>query len=292
MQTHTDKIWISLDKEVSTVKELVDHIISCGYIADAPDQQEQDENFVYNYGYPRTFSRGTTTLASRLVDLVEDADIMVTDNHLLVPHEGKIISALPEFWCQWRFEPEYINRPATIGYNCFMNRERGERDRIFELLKKRNILDKGLVSYLDRGYDTVNAHGTLEQCIIDTNISLISETYVIDKAVVFSEKIFRALQIPRPWLLFCSCQSIELLKQYGFDVLDDYVDTSYDTIKIAWNRMDAILDQLETFINRRYTPKDYERFRQAAKHNQDLLEQYEKSWPLKLAEIKHRIRLA
>jgi hypothetical protein len=283
MITHNDGIWISDKKERSTVKELTDHIISCGYIADAPDQD--------NFGYPKTFTRGTTTLASRLVDLVEDADIMVTDNHTLVPVKGKLISTLPEFWSQWRFEPEYVNRPATIGYNCFMNRERGERDRIFELLKKRNILDKGLVSYLDRDYDTVNIHGTLEQCIIDTNISLITETYIIDKAVVFSEKIFRALQIPRPWLLYCSTKSIELLKRYGFDVLDDYVDTSYDAIEINYDRLDAILDQLETFISKQYTVKDYERFLQAAKHNQDLLEQYEKSWPLKLAEIKQRIRL-
>ena len=58
-----------------------------------------------------------------------------------------------------------------------MYRLRGDRDRIFELLTKRNILNYGLVSYLDRDYDTVNSHGTLEQCIIDTNISLILETY-------------------------------------------------------------------------------------------------------------------
>jgi hypothetical protein len=284
METHNDGIWISDKKERSTVKELTDYIISCGYIPDAPDQD--------NFGYPKTFSQGTTTLSSRLVDLVEDADIIVTDNHPLVPVKGKLISALPEFWSQWRFEPEYIDRAATIGYNCFMARERGDRDRVFDILKQKNILSLGLVSYLARGYDTVNQHGTLEQCIIDTNISLILETYIRDNTIVFSEKIFRALQLPRPWLLYCSTKSIELLKRYGFDVLDDYVDITYDAIEINYNRLDAILDQLETFITKQYTPRDYERFLQAAKHNQDLLEQYEKSWPLKLAEIKHSIRIA
>ena len=284
METHNDGIWISDKKERSTVKELTDYIISCGYIPDAPDED--------NFGYPKTFSQETTTLASRLVDLVDDADIMVTDNHPLVPTNGKLISALPEFWSQWRFEPEYIDRAATIGYNCFMARERGDRDRVFDILKQKNILSLGLVSYLARGYDTVNQHGTLEQCIIDTNISLILETYIRDNTIVFSEKIFRALQLPRPWLLYCSTKSIELLKRYGFDVLDDYVDITYDAIEINYNRLDAILDQLETFITKQYTPRDYERFLQAAKHNQDLLEQYEKSWPLKLAEIKHSIRIA
>ena len=64
-----------------------------------------------------------------------------------------------------------------------------------------------------------------------------------------------------------------------------------DSIEINWNRLDAIIDQLETFISKQYTVKDYERFLQAAKHNQNLLELYEKSWPLKLAEIKQNIRL-
>ena len=283
METHTDGIWISDKKEKETVKDFTDHIISCGYIPDAPDQD--------NFGYPKTFSKDNTTLACRLVDLVDDADIVVTDNHPLVPGSGRLISVLPEFWSQWRFEPVYIDRPATIGYNCFMARERGDRDRVFEIFKKRNILFSGLVSYLARGYDTVNMHGTLEQCIIDTNISLILETYIRDNTVVFSEKIFRALQMPRPWLLYCSYKSIELLKSHGFDVLDDYVDISYDSIEINWNRLDAIIDQLETFIHKQYTVKDYERFLQAAKHNQNLLELYEKSWPLKLAEIKQNIRL-
>jgi len=284
METHTDGIWIAEPREINTVKQLTEHIADCGYIPDDPDHN--------NFGYPKTFTRGTTTLASRMVDLVEDADIMVTDNHLLVPREGKIISALPEFWGQWRFQPEYIDRPSTIGYNCFMARERGDRDRTLDILKQRNLLSAGLVSYLARDYDTVNNHGTLEQCIIDTNVSLILETYIRNDTVVFSEKIFRALQMPRPWLLYCSIGSIELLKRYGFDVLDDYVDVRYDTIEIDWNRLDALIDQLETFISKQYTAKDYERFNEAAKHNQNLLEQYEKSWPLRLAEIKHLIRIA
>jgi hypothetical protein len=285
MQTHTDKIWISEPRERQSVKTLVDHVQACGY---TPTVQDSNQNF----GFPYVFAKDGKALACRLVDIVADADLMVTDNHPLIPIQGKLISALPEFWGQWRFEPEYIDRTATIGYNCFMARERGDRDRVFNILKQRNIIDKGLVSYLAQGYDKVNSHGTLEQCIIDTNISLILETYIRDDTVVFSEKIFRALQMPRPWLLYCSTRSIELLKTHGFDVLDDYVDSSYDTIEIAWNRLDAIIEQLETFITRQYTPSDYKRFVEAAKHNRRLLDQYKTGWPLKLAEIKHKIRHA
>ena len=277
MYIYTDKIWISEPREIQTVKTLTDHVQACGYTPTI-----QDSN---NFGFPYVFTKDNRTLACRVVDLVEPADIEITDNHPLQPASGKRISVLPEFWGLWHFEPEYEDRDTSISYNCFMNRERGDRDRVFTLLKQRNILDKGLVSYLARDYDTVNQHGTLEQCIIDTSISLILETYIRDDVIVFSEKIFRALQMPRPWLLYCSRKSIALLKTYGFDVLDDYVDVSYDTIEIDWNRLDAIVDQLETFIDKQYTRRDYERFEQAATHNQQLLASLLHSWPEKLKTV-------
>jgi hypothetical protein len=226
MQTHTDKIWISEPRERQTVKTLVEHVQSCGY---TPTVQDSNQNF----GFPYVFAKDGKALACRLVDLAEDTDIVITDNHPLQPTTGKRISVLPEFWGQWHFEPEYEDRDSSISYNCFMNRERGDRDRVFALLKQRNILDKG----------------------------------------------------SRPWLLYCSPFSIELLRSHGFDVLDDMIDTTYDTEKNHWMRLDIILDQLETFIDRQYTPKDYQRFKQAATHNQQLLASLLHGWPEKLKTV-------
>jgi hypothetical protein len=137
----------------------------------------------------------------------------------------------------------------------------------------------------------VELHGTLEQCIVDSNVSIILETYTSDSHIVFSEKIFRALQLPRPWLLYCSPGSVKLLKDHGFDVLDDYVDIEYDIIEEHGNRLHKILDQLETFIARKYTDKDYARFNQAAIHNQTLLLNFEKTWPAKFDSILNQITL-
>ena len=282
MYTHSDGIWISSERETQTVKQLTDHIIDCGYLVVT---QNTD-----NFGYPYEFEKGNTKLSCRLVDIVDFADITVTDNHSMIPVTGKVHSVLPEFWGQWKYTPEYINRNATIGYNCFMSRERGDRDRMFKRLQKRKILIHGFVSYNAQGYNNVDSHGTLEQCTIDSNISVVMETYTLDTKIVFSEKIFRALQLPRPWLLYCSPHSIELLKTHGFDVLEDYVDIAYDTITNHWKRMDAILDQLRTFINRQYTRRDYERFEQAATHNQQLLAQFAMDWPIRLECVKLYIR--
>ena len=282
MDIHTDGIWISEDREKQTVKQLTDHIIDYGY---SVVTQNTD-----NWGYPYEFVKGNTKLACRLIDTVEFTDITVTDSHSLVPVAGKIHSVLPEFWGHWRFDPVYVDRKPIDGYNCFMNRESGERSRLFNELSSRNILKQGLVSYNAYGHNTLYKGGTLEQYIIDSKISVVMETYISDTKVVFSEKIFRALQLPRPWLLYCSPYSIELLKTHGFDVLEDYVDISYDKIDIHWNRMDAILDQLETFITKKYTRRDYERFEQAATHNQQLLAQFAMDWPIRLECVKLYIR--
>ena len=107
--------------------------------------------------------------------------------------------------------------------------------------------------------------------------------------VVFSEKLFRALQLPRPWMLFCSPQSVKLLKSYGFDVLDDYVDHGYDEEFHKGNRMNMLLDQLETFADRVYTRRDYERFEVAAATNKQRLDGCAENWPQKFAAVKKAI---
>ena len=139
-------------------------------------------------------------------------------------------------------------------------------------------------------YNNIEPAGLgLEQCIIDSRVSLILETYISDDHIVFSEKIFRTMQLPRPWILYSSPGAVNLLKSYGFDVLDDYVDHSYDSIEMHWDRLDAILEQLETFINCQYTEQDYIRFETAARNNQKLLLQFEKEWPAKFNTILEEI---
>ena len=312
MKTHQDQIWISTDREIEIVKVLSQTIQAQGFTP----AKASDGN---NYGYPYIYNRQDLTLDCRLVDIIDRtrSDIIVTDNVFLQSLPGDIVSVLPEFWSIWQFDPVYQNRPATHGFNCFMNRIRGDRSRTFYELIQRNILNKGLVSfnctqaeYMDQyeqaelynywqehdqglelvPYNTVESHSTLEQCIIDSNVSLVLETYISHSHLVFSEKIFRALQLPRPWLLYCSPGAVLCLKQYGFDVLADYVDHSYDEIFEHSTRHQFILDQLETFIDKVYTEQDYARFDQAAKRNQQLLKHFASTWPDKFNTVLEKIK--
>ena len=319
MSIRTDGIWVADDREVAIVKDLSEHILKQGYTTTI-----QDTN---NHGYPYGYTKNNKNLHCRVIDSVfqptpvawtdPDATI-VTDNHPLRPVAGKMVSLLPELWHIWRFDPVFQDCTSQ-GYNCFMNRVRGDRNEVFYELIRRNLLHKGAVSYnitqeelnnqyqssemfhykdehtvaLDLvPYNTVDVFGSLEQVIMKTNVSLILETFMNEDHVVFSEKLFRALQLPRPWMLFCSPHSVKLLKSYGFDVLDDYVDHGYDEEFNKGNRMNMLLYQLNILADRVYTRRDYERFEVAAATNKQLLDGYTKCWPLRLAEIKHKIRLA
>lgn len=318
VKTHTDGIWISRPREVTVVTQLVDSLIESGF---QPVVHNTD-----NFGLPYIFQRDAIKANLRLVDSVfmtdagifkDPSHVVITDNHALWPVPGQVLSVLPEFWSIWHFEPDYTDRVPVKAYNCFMNRPRGDRSTVFYELIKRNILSLGIVSYncslaeykqeFVRAeledysnqhmigqqlipYNTVELHGTLEQCIVDSKISLVLETYTSDSHVVFSEKVFRCLQLPRPWLLYCSPGSVDLLRTHGFDVLDDMVDTTYDSVINHSDRLDLLLNQLELFINRQYINKEYQRFQQAARHNQQLLIEFGKKWPAKFERMLEKIK--
>ena len=131
----------------------------------------------------------------------------------------------------------------------------------------------------------------LEQCIIDSCVSLVLETYISDDHIVFSEKLFRAMQMPRPWLLYSSPGAVGYLRNNGFDMLDDYVDHSdYDCVKDHFTRLLRILDQLEKFREKKYIKEDYVRFNQAKTHNQNLLLEFESNWPAKFSKVIEEIK--
>lgn len=315
VKTHTDGIWESMPKEIAIIKAFNRAILENNFTI-----VQQNNN---NYGYPYVYQRKNQTLDCRFVDSVflerpeawNQSTAIVTDNIPLNPVHGQLILVVPEFWHIWSFNPVYENRIPTRAYNCFMNRPRGDRSRTFYELVRRGIISHGLVSFnvdtesyqqeYQRAQLTLyqpehlhglamipynNLTGTLEQCIIDSRVSLILETYVSDDHIVFSEKLFRCLQMPRPWLLYCSPDSIEQLRKHGFDVLDDYVDHSYDAIGNHNDRLLLLLDQLEKFITVNYTEQDYTRFDQAAQHNKNLLKSFEQAWPNRVLDSLTRIQ--
>jgi hypothetical protein len=231
--------------------------------------------------------------------------LIITDNIPLNDIHGDLVPLYPEYWHVYHYSPVYQDRLPQYGYNCFMNRICEERGHVFQELKRRNILSKGLVSFnnlrpgnsvsteqdvLEYGQPYNNIIDSLEQSIIDSNVSLVLETYTSDNHITFSEKIFRVLQLPRPWLLYCSPQFVGHLRSYGFDVLDDYVDHSYDLELVHSHRLSLILDRLEQSVDQQYNQHDYDRFKQASNHNKNLLLKLQQDWPAKFEQVLAKIK--
>jgi len=257
----------------------------------------------------------------------KDYKAVVTDN-IIVNFEYQAL--WPEYWSSFSYSPKYENRIPTRLFSCFINRTDPIRQSWFYQLVRRNLIDQGAVSFLldyrksmappeldidnkDQLYQWVfdqgceifkhehelmksrvpfqNFVGDLDQIMCDSNISLTIETYFDRPDVIaFSEKIFRALQLPRPFLLYCAPNSIKVLREQGFDVYDDIVNHSYDKETDSISRQVKILDELEKSKYIVYNAQVLKDFEQRATHNRSLLKQLKSEWPEKLKKVTAEIK--
>jgi hypothetical protein len=132
---------------------------------------------------------------------------------------------------------------------------------------------------------------SIEQAHVSAYVNLVVETYAGNASIAFSEKIFRALVTPAPWTVFSAQGAVGYLKNLGFDVLDDLVDHSYDTVVQEWphgvNKIKCWVESsLNTYNLLKNIPLDQLQARclQAAAHNQNLLTIFRAQWPVDFAD--------
>jgi hypothetical protein len=126
-----------------------------------------------------------------------------------------------------------------------------------------------------RNFDDFN----LNNVIMKSKFSIVLETYFDDnRSVTYSEKIFRCLKLPRPWILFAMKGAVAHLRNMGFDVLDDVVDHSYDNIDNTIERQSMLLDLAQQLGKIEYTPTLYARLQHASESNQNLLVRFNESF--------------
>jgi len=124
-------------------------------------------------------------------------------------------------------------------------------------------------------YQNFQDTGDLRKIMMQTKLSIVIETYhERTDAISFSEKIFRALQVPRPWALIAATGSVSRLRSMGFDVFDDYVDHSYD----SWPSDQDVTKQTDHIIN------EIARFKQL-KITQDILDDWYRIYQNNLAVL-------
>ena len=246
-------------------------------------------------------------------------EIVVTDNALT--YRSDYWQLWPCFYGVYYWPMEYqLNLPTKL-FSCFINRSDPFRQSWMYQLVRHNLLAQGNVNYnLDleraqellgidfvdpqqvfeyhytRGNELFNVEHELlkplvpycsfdtemEPAVIDGKIQLVLETYFDNHTISLSEKTFRAIQLPRPWLLFAASGAVAHLDCCGFDVFDDVVDHSYDSVLEPALRQMAILTELQRWNSIQFTQSLQQRFVQGLEHNQQLLKTLRQKWPERL----------
>lgn len=131
-------------------------------------------------------------------------------------------------------------------------------------------------------YQNFVESGDLRKIMIKTKLSVVIETYhERSDAITFSEKIFRALQVPRPWVLSGATGSVSRLKSMGFDVFDDYIDHSYDSYPTDQNiaqRDFDIMNQIERVMNLTVTKSMQDDWYRRYQNNYKILASWNQTW--------------
>jgi hypothetical protein len=249
-----------------------------------------------------------------------DRDTMViTDNFLNCPSVYRIYCVPQSFYGIYSYTPDNLNWEPDRDYTFAINRMDFKRMRVLLQLHQNIGFDLGYVSFncqiggkrvapeQDRKQafiDEAVAHSadnqernmfltlanqmpirnhTLEHDVAYNQswLSIVVETYSSDNVISMSEKIFRCLVTPVPWIAYAGRYTIAKMRELGFDVMDDIVDHSYDRLLEAQYKMPKFADSAKkTIAQVKSLPwlQVRSRCQAAAFHNQWWLAELSRVW--------------
>jgi hypothetical protein len=204
-----------------------------------------------------------------------------------------------EIWHRCRLTPQ-ADQLDYINFNCWSwNGDNGSKAGLINnftqqwhsLESQYQTLYQPCFDYLSQQMPWRNHSLDHEQQHVSAWINVVAETYSSDTTVALSEKIFRALCLPVPWIVYAGKHTVALLTSLGFDVLSDLVSHQYDSL--IENRTAAYGDKLVDFvyagahtvdkIKQQQFDTIQQRCHRAATHNQTVLSNMRQQWPLDLA---------
>jgi hypothetical protein len=129
------------------------------------------------------------------------------------------------------------------------------RSGFFKLMNSTELLSDKKDIYGFRTNDNVNNFNyKLRAYYTDTFVEIITETSYTETAYLLTEKTLNSIYGCNFPILLCGCGSVALLREIGFDMFDDIIDHSYDTIKDPINRLyTAITSNLDLLTNNEKT---------------------------------------
>jgi hypothetical protein len=154
---------------------------------------------------------------------------------------------------------EYHNNYNRNYLFSFLNGQINGREHRYKMLKKiinSELNDYGLISALDTTtdipyktigeFDTTNKFTSAVNLIKNSYINLISESDLGDHTIGFfiTEKTIKPFIYSQIPLILAKPGMVTHLKKYGFDMFDDIIDNSYDSIIDLDSRIEMIYKEL------------------------------------------------
>lgn len=132
------------------------------------------------------------------------------------------------------------------------NREhlRSTEHELYDLIAYYNKFDRMGFNVLDWNYPEVkndvfsNLKYTTKSHYADTLFNIISETSFESDSTNLTEKSFKAFANSHPFLIIGDVGSNELVRSFGFELYDDLVDYSFDSISERDKRLNEALKQI------------------------------------------------
>lgn len=285
--SHTRSIWQRGDQKI--VVSLVDDLWDC-----AADRSQDT---------PYLFDRNTT---------------VITDNFLNCPSIYRLYQTPQSFYGIYSYTPTNLDWTPDRDYTFAVNRLDFKRMQVLLQLYQNLGFDSGYVNFncrLDRHILTLehrrqafieqvnNYSGDQRETTALLNLAnqmpiknhnlehdsvynqswlnIIVETYSSDNVISTSEKIFRCLVTPVPWIAYAGRYTIAKLRELGFDVMDDIVDHSYDQLLEVQHKMPKLANSAKetiAYVKNLPWPQAKSRCQAAAFHNQTLLEELSRIW--------------
>lgn len=250
---------------------------------------------------------------------------VITDNFLNCPSVYQLRPMPKSFYGIYSYTPDNLTWTPDRDYTFAINRQDFKRMRVLLELYQTLGFDSGYVSFnCQIGGERVapaetrrqafineaaqhssnqyekNAFDSLaeimpiknhdlehDQSYMHSWLSVIVETYSSDNVISMSEKIFRCLVTPVPWVAYAGRYTVAKLRELGFDVLDDIVDHSYDRLLEAQHKMPNFVGSAKNTITKLKT-QDWaglqSRCLAAATHNQSVLADLALSWPVERSQ--------
>jgi len=190
-------------------------------------------------------------------------------------HPGSNVTYWTTFWPtktfyeldKWGHVPN--NNKFTKAYVNLNNKPWDFRCEMLDALSQRNLISKGEISWNECNIDYDFKHWKQERLIIDPEYAKLTEQYgsfppaflesfmsLVSESTMDTifptEKTYTPIYFKKPFIVWSVPNFHKALQELGFELYDELFDYSFDSIQDSKKRLNAILDQVESVVDKDY----------------------------------------